>query len=151
MSIKSQEANMRRMAKLLSQDLGYIYGEKECGPNGAKKTFLRLGNVFLRALAKDLGLHNATVRANPGGIAVSGDCTLTGMWEENGIFVDLSQIHLGRPMAICYRTVRHAKDYSGGHNRWISVADLEKLSYQELLSRLSALRKSAVTDYERAA
>ena len=92
MSIKSQETNMRRLAGLLSQDLGYIYGEKECGPNGAKKTFLRLGNVFLLA-----------------------------------------------------------KDHSGGHYRWISVADLEKLSYQELLSRLSALRKSAVTDYERAA
>ena len=39
MSTKSQENNMRRLAVLLSHDLGYIWGEKECGPNGAKRRF----------------------------------------------------------------------------------------------------------------
>lgn len=43
MSVKSQENNMRRLANLLSKDLGYIWGERESGPNGAKKTFLNLG------------------------------------------------------------------------------------------------------------
>ena len=143
MSIASQENNMRRLAGLLSQDLSYIRGKKECGPNGAKKTFLRLGNVFLRALAKDLGLHNVTVRSNPGGIAVSGECTLIGMWEENGAYVCITQTHIGKPMAIVYRSVRHAKDYTGGHNHWITVEELRKLSYRELLSRLTALRKDA--------
>ena len=32
MSHKSQEKNMRKLAELLSQDLGYIWGEKESGP-----------------------------------------------------------------------------------------------------------------------
>lgn len=81
MSNKSQELNMRRLAALLSQDLSYIGGERECGPNGAKRTFLNVGKTFLRALAKDLCLHDVTVRSNAGGIAVSGECCLYGMWE----------------------------------------------------------------------
>ena len=46
MSMKSQENNMRRLAILLKQNLSYIGGERECGPNGAKKAFLNLGKVF---------------------------------------------------------------------------------------------------------
>ena len=91
MSVKSQENNMRRLAELLSQDFGYIWGERESGPNGAKKTFLNLGKVFLRALSKDLGLRDAQIKSNPCGIAVSGDCSLIGMWENGGIYVNLSQ------------------------------------------------------------
>lgn len=37
MSIQSQENRMRKLARLLSSDLGYIWGERESGPNGAKK------------------------------------------------------------------------------------------------------------------
>lgn len=72
MSIKSQEGHMRQLALLLTTDLGCIFGERESGPNGSKKAFLNVGKVFLRALAKDLGLHEVTVSANSGGIAVSG-------------------------------------------------------------------------------
>ena len=81
MSIKSQEANMRKLAGLLSQNLSYVRGERENGPNGVKRTFLNLGKAFLRALAKDLGLRDVDVRvmSNPGGIAVSGRCCLYGM------------------------------------------------------------------------
>ena len=79
MSIKSQEANMRKLAGLLSQNLSYVRGERENGPNGEKRTFLNLGKAFLRALAKDLGLRDVRVMSNPGGIAVSGRCCLYGM------------------------------------------------------------------------
>ena len=72
MSIKSQEGHMRQLALLLTTDLGCIFDERESGPNGSKKAFLNVGKVFLRALAKDLGLHEVTVSANSGGIAVSG-------------------------------------------------------------------------------
>lgn len=89
MSVKSQESNMRRLSMLLSHDLSFIGGERECGPNGSKKAFLNTGKAFLRALARDLGLHDVTVSANPGGIAVSGECTLIGMWETGGIYVCL--------------------------------------------------------------
>ena len=74
MSVKSQESNMRRLSMLLSHDLSFIGGERECGPNGSKKAFLNTGKAFLRALARDLGLHDVTVSANSGGIAVSGEC-----------------------------------------------------------------------------
>lgn len=66
MSIKSQEGHMRQLALLLTTDLGCIFDERESGPNGSKKAFLNVGKVFLRALAKDLGLHEVTVSANSG-------------------------------------------------------------------------------------
>lgn len=141
MSVKSQETNMRRLADLLSQDLGYIGGERECGPNGAKKTFLNLGKVFLRALAKDLGLRDARITSNPAGIAVSGDCSLIGMWENGGIYIQLSQPCYDKKRVLLYRTVRHTRDYTGGRNQFLTVDDLQKLSYPALLDRFSALRK----------
>lgn len=138
MSMKSQENNMRRLADLLSQDLSYIGGERECGPNGAKKTFLNLGKVFLRALAKDLGLRDARITSDPGGIAVSGGCTLIGMWENNGIYINLSQL-CGGKYVVLYRTARNLRDYSGGRNHFLTADDL--LSYPALLEKFSALRK----------
>lgn len=149
MSVKSQESNMRRLADLLGQDLGYIWGEKESGPNGAKRTFLNVGRTFLRALAKDLCLRDYKVTSNPGGIAVSGDCTLMGMWECGGIYINLSQPTCGGDRVVLYRTVRHMKDYTGGYNHWLTRRDLAALSYEGLLSALSALRKGQ--GYERAA
>lgn len=140
MSAKSQENNMRRLADLLSRDLGYIWGERESGPNGAKKTFLHLGKVFLRALSKDLGLRDAQIKSNPCGIAVSGDCSLIGMWEGNGISIRLSQF-CGGKYVLLYRTVRNIRDNTGGRNHFLTQDDLRKLSYSELLKKLGALRK----------
>lgn len=150
MSVKSQENNMRRLAALLGQDLSYIFGEKESGPNGSKKTFLNVGKVFLRALAKDLGLREVTVSSNAGGIAVSGECTLIGMWENGGIYVCIEQPAYGRENVLYYRTVRHSKDYKGGYNHFLTRSDLKKWSYGQLLDTLSELRKDGCT-YERAA
>lgn len=131
---------MRKLAKLLGQNLGYIHGEREGGPNGAKRTFLNVGRTFLRALAKDLGLRDYKVTANAAGIAVSGDCTLIGVWENGGIYVKFSEPGWG-DMVFLYRTVRHLKDYSGGYNRWLARSDLETLTYEQLLHTLSALRR----------
>ena len=150
MSIKSQENNMRRLAALLGQDLSYIFGEKESGPNGSKKTFLNVGKVFLRALAKDLGLREVTVSSNAGGIAVSGECTLIGMWENGGIYVCIEQPACGRENVLYYRTVRHSRDFKGGYNHFLTRSNLKKWSYDQLLDTLSGLRKDGCT-YERAA
>lgn len=141
MSVKSQENNMRRLASLLSQDLGYIWGDREGGPNGAKKTFLNLGKVFLRALAKDLGLRDAKVRSNPSGIAVSGDCSLIGMWENGGIYISLGQLVSNRKYVLLYRSARNLRDCAGGHNHFLTLDDLRKLSYTALLEKFQALRK----------
>ena len=149
MSFKTQEQNMRRLASLLSRNLGYIWGERESGPNGDKKIFLNLGKTFLRALAKDLGLRDVKVMSNAGGIAVSGECYLYGMWEECGLFICLEQPCIGENVLL-YRSIRSLKDHKGGHNNFVSRYELESTSYAELLNRLLALKKGSAF-YERAA
>ena len=149
MSHKSQEKNMRKLADLHSRDLSYIWGERESGPNGDKKVFLNTGKVFLRALAKDLGLRDVSVNSNAGGIAVSGECSLIGMWQSNGLYIDISQPPYNRENVLLYRTVRHSKDYSGGRNMYLTRRDLEEMSYPDLLFVLAALREEDA--HERAA
>ena len=149
MSLKSQEKNMRKLAELLGQDLSYIWGERESGPNGAKKQFLNTGTAFLRALGKDLGLRDAKASSNPGSIAVSGESTLMGMWQTNGLYVQLSQPCYDRERVLLYRTVRHNKDYTGGRNLYLTRRDLAEMSYPDLLFLLASLREEGV--HERAA
>ena len=150
MSIKSQEKNMRKLASLLSRDLSYIWGEREGGPNGDKKVFLNTGKTFLRALAKDLGLQEYKVSANSGGIAVCGDCSLIGMWNDSGIYIMISQSTFAKESMVLYREVRHMKDYSGGRNRYLPRNGLKTMSYHQMLDVFSALRKDGAS-YERAA
>ncbi len=150
MSVKSQEANMRKLADLLSRDLSYIWGERESGPNGDKKVFLNTGKAFLRAMAKDLDLQEYKVSANPGGIAVCGECTLIGMWNRGGIYVMVTQSACARESMVLYREVRHIKDYSGGRNRFLPRDSLRTMSYGQLLNTLSELRKDGIR-YEWAA
>lgn len=150
MSIKSQEGHMRQLALLLTADLGCIFGERESGPNGSKKAFLNVGKVFLRALAKDLGLHEVTVSANSGGIAVSGTCSLYGMWEDSGIAVWIEQRLCADGKVLCYRMIRSSRDFKGGYNHFLTSSDLKTWSYPQLLETLSALRKDGCR-YERAA
>ena len=149
MSHKSQEKNMRKLAGLLSQDLSYIWGERESGPNGAKKQFLSTGRTFLRELGKDLGLRDAKASARPGGIAVSGDCTLIGMWQTNGLYVQLSQPCFDRERVLLYRTIRHSRDYTGGRNLYLTRRDLAEMSYPDLLFLLASVREEGA--HERAA
>lgn len=150
MSIKSQEGHMRQLALLLTTDLGCIFDERESGPNGSKKAFLNVGKVFLRTLAKDLGLHEVTVSANSGGIAVSGTCSLYGMWEDRGIAVWIEQRLCADGKVLCYRTIRSSRDFKGGYNHFLTSSDLKTWSYPQLLETLSALRKDGCR-YERAA
>lgn len=91
-----------------------------------------------------------TVSANSGGIAVSGECTLIGMWETGGIYICLYQPAGGGNDVLLYRTVRHSRDYKGGYNRYLTCRDLKKWSYLHLLDTLGALRKDRADD-ERAA
>ena len=141
MSDKTQEKKMRTLAELMGHEPGYLTGAYEYP--GPKRTFLNTGRAFLRALAKDLSLTDYKVSVNPAGIAVSGDSTLIGMWETNGIYIDISEF-LGAKAALLYRTVRHMKDYVGGQNRYIRRSELTVMGYRELLNLLSALRKEAV-------
>ena len=72
------------------------------------------------------------------------------MWEDGGIYVCLHQPIYHRELVLCYRTVRHARDFKGGYNHYLTRADLKKWSYSQLLDTMNALRKDGCT-YERAA
>lgn len=141
MSFKSQENNMRRLAELLSSNLSYIWGERESGPNGAKKTFLNLGKTFLRSLAKDLGLRDVRVMSNAGGIAVSGECYLYGMWQTCGLFICISQPVCGGQNVFLYRTIRELNDHKGGYNNYIRLDELHTMSYESMMKRLMVPHK----------
>ncbi len=140
MSLKTQEKHMRRLAVLTSQDLSYIWGERESGPNGAKREFLNTGKTFLRALSKDLGFVESNVYANPGGIAVGGDVYLMGMWgENNGIYITIRGANDFLSPVLC-RSIRHMKDYSSGQNCWMEK-DILKGYYQQLMKKLLTFRE----------
>ena len=152
MSIKSQQQNMKTIHNLVSQDLGYIYGERESGPNGAKKTFLSKSAAFLRALGNDLGFAEFKVSTNPSGIACSGDVTLRGIWNDgNGLYFKIEQPI--QPFdAFLYRTIKSMKDYNGGRNQWLGCELFAEANYERLINTLSELRESVeYTEVERRA
>ena len=141
MSYKTQESHMARLAELTSQDLSYIFGEREGGPNGAKRDFLRIGKTFLRAMAKDLEFIENNVFDCAGGIGVPGDVTLMGMWDKgNGVYITIrgENDFLGR---ILYRHISHIKDYSGGYNLWLNCNCLQN-GYHNLLSKFFELKEA---------
>ena len=142
MSIKSQQANMKAIHSLVSQDLGYIYRERESGPNGAKKQFHTKSKAFLRALGNDLGFKEFKVTNNHGGVAVSGEITLMGMWGDcNGLYLQIFQ-SVTRRQEFLYRQISHMKDYSGGPNLWISCGLFAAGEYERLLDKMLALNTS---------
>ena len=141
MSVTSQESNMRRLAVLSGRDSIAFFEVQESNHRYATTTFVNLGKDFLRALAKDLGLRAVTITIPSVSAAASGDCALIGMWENCGIYVSLQQPVRMKDPVLCYHTVRHAKDFKGGYNRYVTGWDLQKMPYAQLLDILSALRK----------
>jgi hypothetical protein len=139
MSYATQTKNMGRLAELLSTDLGYIYGEKESGPNGAKAEFLRKGRAFVSGIAKDLGLTDVKILRNNAGIGVSGEIYLYGMREPGrGLFLCLEQ-SLCMRSAILYGSIARPDDRTGGKNRYVSTAFLATGAYELLLERLKSV------------
>lgn len=151
MSMQSQKKNMKTIHGLVSQNLGYIFGERESGPNGAKKQFHTKTASFLRAFGRDLGFQECKVTNNYGGIAVSGEITLMGMWREgNGLYLQLSQSAMGW-QSFLYRQISHMKDYTGGRNQWLPTELFASEKYAELMDILLALRKLSKEEAEYAA
>ena len=146
MSIVSQQHNMRRLHELLRGDLSYIPGRRENGPNGAKRTFLNVGKAFLQAMARDLALRDAVVKSNARGAGVSGDCILYGMWKDNGVYISVSQFAGNGENVILFRSIRNIRDHRGGHNHFISLRELETMTYRQMLDRIGALRRDRVFD-----
>ena len=152
MSLKSQEKNMQRLSELLGQDLTYIDGPKECGPNGAKREFLLKGGTFLRALAKDLGFRESKVWSNAAGIGSPGEVYLSGMWSAgNGLFLVVEPIPCINS-CVLYRSITKLSDRTSGHspNNFMSLRDFSSCGYEGLCARLLKMNREA-PHYERAA
>jgi hypothetical protein len=142
MSIQSQKKNMQTIYGLVLQDLGYIYGEREDGFNGAKKQFHTKSAAFLRTLGNDLGFKEFKVTNNHGGIAISGEITLMGMWgESNGLYFQINQ-PIQPFNSFLYRSIKHMRDYSGGTNQWIPCDLFATGEYEKLIDTVLALRNT---------
>ncbi|GHU93039.1 hypothetical protein FACS1894208_01670 [Clostridia bacterium] len=140
----NQQIKMARIAELLNGNLSYIHGERENGVNGEKKEFMDKSAAFLRTLGKDLGFTEMKVTKNPGGIAVSGDVTLMGMWNDgNGLYFNLSQSYLhGNPQL--YRVITNMRDFHGDRNRWLPMSVMLEQDYEGMLDILLTLKASEV-------
>ena len=145
MSAQSQTRNMKAIYDLASQDLSHIHGDRECGPSGAKKEFHAKSKAFLRALGKDLGFQEHKVTNNHGGIAVSGEITLMGMWGgANGLYFQISQA-LPPFNSFLYRSISHMNDFSGGMNQWLPCALFRAGDYDGLIEAMLAMREASMT------
>lgn len=95
-----------------------------------KKSFKRLSKSFLKELSTRLNPKDCKISFNEGGIAVSGDATLMCMiTEDKGIYININQ-SMGSPRFL-YRTISHMKDYTGGHNNYISPSKMNDIDFVE--------------------
>lgn len=141
MALSLQQKKMREICTLLNQDLGYIFGEREPGPNGIKKQFLIKSASFLRRLGTDIGLTKMKVYTNPSGIACSGEVSLFGMWDDgNGVFFEITQ-HSLHNSDLLYREIKHLHDYSGGCNQWLPLSVFTDADYARLCDVLHFFKK----------
>lgn len=140
MSLQSQIKNMKLLSELLGQDLGYIYGERESGPNGAKKQFLSTGRAFLSALGKDLGFTEQKVSTNKAGIAVSGEVYLRGMWGGSGVKLELSQGCISDDVLHIW-PIESMDARNTGRRQAITLAELKAGNYGGLVAEILRLRE----------
>ena len=130
------------MGKYLNQLAFMMLSKEEAQYNPAfKEKFKRVGKKAMVELALLLDLNEFKYDFNPGGIAVSGDLTLMGMWSpENGVYVMMNKDFPNAPWGqVLYRTIKHMKDYAGGPNQWLPYEALR--SPEVLKQRILTLRK----------
>jgi hypothetical protein len=91
----------------------------------AKKAFHFEGAKFLRGLAAELGLPKGSyhVRSNKGGAAVSGEITL----HHQRLYLWIEE-SFTRKVILTYRSCEGFRDYTGGPNNTIEVAELRDAS-----------------------
>lgn len=101
-----------------------------------KDRFKEIGLAVMRKLAKKLKLREFEASFNPGGIAVTGDLHLMGMFNDSiGIYIQISQSCFGANFECMFRTIANMKDYSGGSNNW-AKAEREFLKLPESIYRI---------------
>ncbi len=137
------------MGKFLNQ-LAFMMLSKESASYNApfKEQFKRVGKKAMKELADLLELKEVDIDFNQGGIAVSGDLRLMGMWgPENGVYVMMNKDFPNMPGGqVLYRSIKHMRDFSGGVNQWLPYEALK--SPEELKQRILTLRKGGQSNEE---
>jgi hypothetical protein len=121
--------NLVELSEATSHHVGYN--------EDAKKEFIRLGKRFIKDLMQSLqsqGISNMESSYNKAGIAVSGEFTLKGLYEneKGGFYIQLT-FSSSRDFGF-YRATAGLKDYSGGRNHMIQETNI--LNGEELVSRI---------------
>ena len=99
---------------------------KPCAYDEARKRrFHAAARVRLRQLAAALGLPAGSfdLRANKGGIAVSGEVTL----HHERLYVQVSQPAFGGDTGVLIRTCRSRRGYVGGPNHFVPLTMLDDI------------------------
>jgi hypothetical protein len=128
--------NLKKLARLMLSEESGSYNE------AFKTKFRIIGKKAMRELARLLELRSFDIQFNPGGIAVSGDLRLMGMWSEgSGIYISMNKSLPNAPYGqILYRTIRHMKDFAGGPNQWMHYETLcDPVRLKDLICRLRPL------------
>ncbi|MBI2124477.1 hypothetical protein HYT92_01670, partial [Candidatus Pacearchaeota archaeon] len=112
--------HLSQLAKLMTNKEILQYNEE------GKAIFKRTGIRAMQELALLLELREHDISFNPGGIAVSGDLRLMGMWDENlGVYISMNKDFPNAPWGqVLYRAIKHMKDYAGGSNNWLRFESL---------------------------
>ena len=118
---------LKQLAGLMANGEYLQYNEE------SKTMFKRIGIKAMKELAECLELKEYDINFNPGGIAVSGDLLLMGMWTDAmGVYVSMNKDFPNATWGqVLYRTIKHMKDYTGGNNNWLKF---------ELLARPQELK-----------
>lgn len=93
-----------------------------------KDRLKEIGIVAMKRLASALKLKEYKVSFNPGGIAVTGDLYLMGMFNDNiGIYISITKgWNRNEGFSFLYRTIKNMEDYSGGGNNYFRYIFSEK-------------------------
>jgi hypothetical protein len=104
----------------LTKLLRFVQGNDLSYDQPAKDKFKERGLKAMRRLASALKLREFEASFNAGGIAVSGDLHLMGMFNDNmGIYIAISKgVFKHDGFTFLYRTIKNMKDYSGGGNNY---------------------------------
>jgi hypothetical protein len=110
------------LAKVSTHELNAYTAQGE----SYKNAYLSLGRSVLRAVGKHYRMVGYKVHVNRAGIAVSGDITLIGMFDdEHGLYIRMSEPALfGGTPEFLFRSVKHTKDYTGGGNQYMTYDEL---------------------------
>ncbi len=113
--------NLARLKRLMMSKESGSYNED------FKKRFRSIGKQAMKELALILELKEFDINFNPGGIAVSGDLTLMGMWSEgNGVYISTNKNFPDTPWVdVLYRHIRHMRDFTGGSNNYFKFSLLD--------------------------